>query len=330
MLLMKKRKTSRKICIPLGIVIFLSCFIIPKANSQDKIHTDHHVHIFSSELLTKLKSNKFGFEQFKGPEYLYSNIDSIIKINGALNICLISTGYAFRQSFDNSKLEIQQQLKEQNFLSNAAFKYPKRIKPFYGINPLKPYAIQLVRRAHKDLNFAGIKLHFRASHIDFRKNEHVEALREIFTYTGQNKIPVILHFQNHKSDFGNSEVDYFFNYVLPGNLSQTIIFAHLGAGGWLNEKSHAISQSILTNLEHSVIKHDIKFEISGILSEQYRDFEKIADKTKLKMLRKIGFQRLLFGSDYPLIDAKSYFHSLKSRLKLTKKEKRSLLNQFLY
>jgi len=136
----------------------------------------------------------------------------------------------------------------------------------------------------------------------------------------------LIHFPNHKSDFGKIEVDYFFNYILPKGLKQTLIFAHVGSGGWLSEKSLVILDSILDHMNHSSAKHIIKFEISGIVNDQYKDFEELSDMSKLKVLRKIGFKNLLFGSDYPLTNAKSYFKSMVNRLKLTKKEKKQLIN----
>lgn len=297
--------------------------------AQHKIKTDHHVHIFSPELLGQLKSHKYGAQQFKGPAHLYNNIDSIMKLNTAEKIWLISTGYAYRETVATRDIEINQQLTEQNYLSNAAFKYPNRIKPFYGIDPLKPYAIQLIKRSHKHLNFSGIKLHFQASHIDFRKNEHVEALKEIFQYTAKHQIPILVHFQNHKSDFGKSEVDYFFNYILPKELPQILIFAHLGGGGWMTEKSILITEAIMDNLNLSTIQHNIKFEISGILSDKYKDYESLEDQLKYDVLLGIGFDKLLFGSDYPLIESNSYFKMVTKRLKLSKNQIKSLRNKSL-
>jgi len=307
------------------ILLFKTYFIAITA--QHTVKTDHHVHIFSPELLKELKSHKYGAEQFQGPVHLYADIDTIMKLNQAKKIWLISTAYAYRETSESEALEIQQQLSEQNFLSNAALKYPNRIETFYGINPIKSYALQLIKRSHQFLNFTGIKLHFHASHIDFRKNEHVEALKEIFEYTAKHHLPILIHFQNHKSDFGKAEVDYFFNYILPQGLPQSLIFAHLGGGGWMTEKSILIAESIIDNLNRSTKQHKIKFEISGILSDRYKDYESLEDQRKYEVLSDIGFDKLLFGSDYPLINSSSYFNMVCKRLDLSKKEIRSLRNK---
>jgi len=312
--------------VQLAICLYFLLFLFPVANGQAKIKTDHHVHIFSPELLAQIKRHKYGAAQFKKADFMYTNIDSILKYNAVKQVCLISTGYAFRQSSENIQTDIKLKLKEQNILSNAALKYPNRIHPFYGIDPIKPYALQLLKRSHLHLNFAGIKLHFHASHIDFRKIEHTEALTEIFTYTGRHQIPVLIHFPNHKSDFGKIEVDYFFDYILPQGYKQTLIFAHLGSGGWLTEKSLVIINSIIDHMNDSSIEHNIKFEISGIVSNQYKELEQLTDMNKLNLLKKIGFKNLLFGSDYPLTHSQSYFNSVINRLKLTKKEKKQLIN----
>lgn len=253
----------------------------------------------------------------------YTQIDSILKYNRADRIYLISTGYAFYDIANDMQTEIELKLKEHNHLSNAVHRYPDKIIPFYGVNPLKPYAIQLLDRCRTNLNFHGVKIHMHASHVDFRKDEHVAALRGIFQYTAQHDIPVLLHFPNHKFDFGDAEVDFFFSEILPQQKSQTLVFAHMGGGGLLKEKDLNIVNSILENSARYP-HHSIWFELSGFVNKQYDMVDTVSKTEKLNILRQIGFDRIFFGSDYPLITSRKYFNELLEELNLSRKEKRLL------
>lgn len=305
------------------VCISMICNLVVSLAAQH-IPVDHHVHIFSPELLKNLKIRQFGSELIQGDQHLFTNIDTILIKNKAEKLCAISTGYGYRLTYVDPKEEVALQLKEHNYLSNIVNQYPDRIIPFYGIDPLKPYAIQLITRARTYLNFEGIKLHFQASHVDFRKQEHVQALRELFEYTGKYQIPIILHLQNHKSDFGRVEVDFFFSDILPLEYQQTIIFAHLGGGGWVTDKSIKITEAILRNCGPSERQHNIYFDLSAMFIDQYQHLESISDLEKKQMLKKIGLDRLLFGSDYPLTNSLDFFNVLKNRLKFRKKEWKKL------
>lgn len=289
-----------------------------------QIPIDHHVHVFSPDLLQNLKIRKYGSEVLEGNQSLFANIDTILAKNAAQKLCIISTGYGYRLQYVDPRMEMALKIKEHNFLSNLVAKYPQRLVPFYGIDPLKPYALQLIKRARNHLNFEGVKLHFQASHIDFRKEDHVRALQEIFDYTGKHQIPLIIHLRNHKSDFGEVEVNFFFSEILPKEYPQTMIFAHLGSGGWITEKSLKITESIV-NATMLASRHNIYFDISAIISQEFQHLETISDEEKANLLKKIGFDRLLFGSDYPLTSSIDFYNNLKNRIKLSKRQLRKIL-----
>jgi len=296
------------------------------AGYAQQIPIDHHVHVFSPDLLDNLKLRKYGSEILKGDPTLYSNIDTILAKNQAKKLCVISTGYGYRLQYVNPEDEISLKLKEHNYLSSLVNRHPKRIIPFYGIDPLKPYALQLIKRAKQFLNFEGIKLHFQASHIDFRKQEHVRDLRQIFIYAGRHNIPLIIHLQNHKSDFGKVEVDFFFSEILPKEYQQTIIFAHLGSGGWITDKSIRITESILDAMTREEVKHNIYFDISAIISEKYQHLESVADSRKIALLKRIGWKQILLGSDYPLTSSIDYYNTLRKRLEFSRRQWKKILN----
>ncbi len=308
------------------IVCIILIQLVWFASYGQDIPIDHHVHVFSPDLVENLKLRQYGSELIQGDLALFTNIDTILSKNKAKRICAISTGYGYRLSYIDPKDEVALQLKEHNFLSSLVNKHPDRVIPFYGVDPLKPYALQLIRRARTFLNFEGIKLHLQASHVDFRKQEHAQSLRKLFEYTGQHQIPIILHLQNHKSDFGRVEVDFFFTHILPTEFKQTIIFAHLGGGGWVTDKSIKVTEAILHHCTSPNIQHNIYFDISAMIIDQYQHLEPTSDAEKISLLGEIGIDRLVFGSDYPLVSSIDFLNQLKRRFKLSKRKWKKLLS----
>jgi len=279
---------------------------------------DYHVHIFSPALIENLKKERFGSDLVKGDPNTYSDIRTILNLNPASKLLLISTGYGYRLHHVRPEEQIPLILREQNYLSNIADQYPDRLIPFYGINPRSPYALVAIKRCHTLLNFVGIKLHFSASQVDFRDEEHIDKLKDIFAYTGQHQIPVLLHFSNHRSDFGEKEVIQFFHDIIDPDVPQTIIFAHMGGGGWITERSIITIEAILSQIESSIgSPHNIYFELSGIIHEKWNHQSELSDDQKRAIIRRIGLDKILFGSDYPVARSESYLSTLQERLKLS-------------
>ncbi len=292
---------------------------------------DYHVHIFSDALLNNLKQEKYGANFITGDPNQYTDIEQIISQNPVKKLVLISTAYGFRLNRIDPDQEIRLVLAEHNRLSTIADKHPDQIYPFYGIHPLRPYALEAIKRCHQILHFTGIKLHFNASQVDFRKAEHIDRLKQIFAYTGEHQIPTLIHFSNHRSDFGEKEVMQFFHDVLDPAVQQTIIFAHMGGGGWITERSIITIESILSQIESSIGNaHEIYFELSGIIHEKWGHKSEVSDYQKNILIKRIGMDKILFGSDYPVANSASYLKSLQHRLKLTAKEMKQISQRDIF
>lgn len=304
-------------------VLSFFCLLCTFATAQQKVRTDHHVHIFSEDLLKYLKSQRLLSNSFKREDLYYTDIDTIRKHSGAQKIWLISTGYAYSgsQSLEN---EIRLQLNEHQYLHNAASKFPNQIEAFYSVNPLKDYALQLVKRAHKNLVFKGIKLHFQSSQIEFRNQHHVRQLKELFSYTGQHDIPVILHFQNHKNSISKSEIDYFFKFVIPKQYNHQLIFTHLASAGWLKENDLTNAKYIKTLGDDSQ-NIDVKFDLSGVIHDGFKNLDLATMEQLSDLIKYIGHKNLLFGSDYPLYTSSDYLMIMQKALMLSRKQWRRIL-----
>jgi len=313
--------------INLILLIGICLSFISVCSCQKPINTDHHVHLFSEDLIKELKAMPMLKRSFERSIGSYTNIDTILHLSNAKQIWLISTGYAYKPKQCLRK-EIALQLIEQHHLHNAAKKHKNKVIPFYGINPLKSYALQLVKRAHRNLNFNGIKMHFQTSHIDFRKEEHINKLREIFTYTGRFEIPVILHFHNHKRGLSKSEIDFFFDSILPDGYAHQLIFAHFGGAGLLKSADLQNAEYIKqASIKKSMVK--LKFDLSGIVLPEIKNNQMPPYNEIAHSIRNIGMEYFLFGSDYPLKTSIQYRSTIEQLVPLRTKEwKRIIKNTF--
>ena len=313
------------------VIIILS---ISSLYSQRPIGTtwNHHVHLFSKSLLDELKKEKQGIELFKGSIEQYCDIDTIMSKVKSDKILLISTGYGFSKEENNNR-ELKDLLQQENdFLFNAYSKYENRIFPFIGIDPTESYSLEEIRRCHTKFDKYGIKLHFHSSKVELLDTVEVKIMKPLFDFARVVNIPLLIHFKNHESDFGKSQIESFFQNYTNKNSPLTIIFAHTGGDGLINEKTKEIVKEILT--QNQKYNQNIYFEISSAIWHSYVKQYEISDVEKYELLKEIGFDKIIYGTDYPARAFDSFTAQLKYRLNLTDKEldmikKNSPLNEYL-
>jgi uncharacterized protein len=302
-----KNFTSFFLLIIFQFIFYFSFFAQPR--------WDHHVHLMSPALVTELKFDFTGHEITDAQQMAYTHIDSILEESRADKIVLISTGYAFNKDTRSEDSLHQLVINENNFLSKIVGNSPGRLKGFYGINPLLPFALDEIKRCHDQLNFTGIKFHFHSSKIDLRDSTTVQYLLPIFDYLASNHIPVLIHFQNHLPDFGREDVRIFFNTILNKQKPLKIIFAHTGGDGLITYQTKEIVDEILNQDKEKF--HKIYFEISGAVLPQETFPLELPDSEKVMLFEKIGYDRILFGTDYPVLKYDEFINTLRARLGLS-------------
>ncbi|QNL22901.1 amidohydrolase family protein [Hyphobacterium sp. CCMP332] len=291
---------------------------------------DHHVHIMSPNLIALWK--KMGIPFSKNDNY-YSNVDTIIATNGANYISLISMAYVYASTeFGGGTDNITENIRlENDFLAKAKSRFPESIKAFYGVDPLHESAIEEIERCHKKLKLDGIKLHFNASQVYLTEPEHLAKIKEVFVYASFNQIPILLHFDNSHPKFGKTDVEILANSVLSQLNYVNLQIAHFGTSGGFNKKTKIILDSFIDLFEknHPISKHRIVFDISGVGLDKEADGVSKLTENQFRELsdycRKLGFEKIVFGTDYPLYKSVEYFDLLKRKLNLTEQEITELL-----
>lgn len=294
------------------------------------ITTDHHVHIMSPELIALWKGMGIPFSR---PDHYYADIDSIVNALKVENIVLISMAYVYASGeFGGGATGVSEKIKAENdFLAKAKSKYPNRIKAYYGVDPLYPAAIDEVRRCHDELRLDGIKLHFNASQVYLTEPEHLDKVAQLFSYAADQQIPVLMHFDNSHPKFGKRDVQILADSILSKMKFVDLQIAHFGTSGGFNQKTKDVLDQFIAMYasDHPIKKHNITFDISAVgLDKDAEGVPKLTDEAFAELAaycRRLGFERIVFGTDYPLYRSAEYLDVLRTRLKLSDAEVRMLL-----
>jgi predicted TIM-barrel fold metal-dependent hydrolase len=114
--------------------------------------------------------------------------------------------------------EYEQVRTENDWTSTQVSLHPDRLVGFCSFNPLKPYALQKLRRCAANPRLrTGIKLHFGNSDVQFEKRDHIARLREVFAAADHAHMAIVLHMRssvNMRRPFGATQARIFLNEVL--------------------------------------------------------------------------------------------------------------------
>jgi predicted TIM-barrel fold metal-dependent hydrolase len=323
---------KRQLLIILTIILMQVCLKGQSTESkQDKQIFDHHVHLMSPRMIKLFKDVKIPFSK---PDADYSDIEAVSKRLGTNRFNLVSMAYLYgHPEFGKVENEYEAVKAENDYLVDEKKKSPTNIKAFCGVNPLKDYALQEVERCHKRLKTDGIKLHFNASQIYLTVPAHLKKVNRIFEYAAEKKIPILLHFDNLHPKFGERDVRLLSDEILAKIDGLNLQIAHFGTSGGFNQRTKAVIDAFIDQFEKNAVikKHRIVFDISAVALD--KDSEGIPRLTEEQFvdvaayIRKLGIERLVFGTDYPLYSADEYIGILKDRVKLTDSEIRTLIQR---
>ena len=201
---------------------------------------------------------------------------------------ILSVAYWFGSPARKLPLEDERRKtrEENDFTISEAAKYPDRLTPFCSVNPLGSYALDEVSRCAAIPAVKGMKLHFNNSRIDLENEGHVEKVKAFFRACDENDLAVVIHISRAH--------EIFIDRILPEAKSIPVQIAHM-ASGWENaalfaEAMHAGKPGT----------ENLYFDWTQALplNNGSRSREMVDDA--VHVMRSIGMDRILFGSDMPL------------------------------
>ncbi|MCK6542654.1 amidohydrolase [bacterium] len=315
-----------------GTLIALPIYSQSENRSKATPIFDHHVHFLSPDLINQWKALGIPFSK---KDYFYSDIDSLSSKLGTRHMKLISMAHVFTSpEFGPPTSDAYEAVKKENdYLAVLKKKHPQTINAYYGIDPLHDYAMTEIKRCHRELGLDGIKLHFNASQVYLTEPEHRKNVKAIFIYASEHTIPVLLHLDNSHRRFGALDVRLLADSILSGLNDVQLQIAHFGTSGGFNERTKVVIDTFLELFaqHHPITKQRLYFDISAVGLDKDGDGVARLNDEQFKELaayvRKLGFDKILFGTDYPLYSASEYLNVLKNKLNMTQDEIMHLLKE---
>lgn len=292
---------------------------------------DHHVHMLSPTLIGHWKSLGMRFSR---ADAAYTDPRRVLKDEGVAGAFLVSMAHlysteGFRRVEEIRSREQELVRAENDFIAKCVVTDPRRLVGFFSVNPLAEYAFDELDRCKQKPSLTGLKLHLPACGLDLLNRQHLARLDAVFDWAEREHVPVLLHL------FSGGTVDPVqvsrFWRLVESHADISLQLAHLGAAGGYNDSSKAILDQYerLRALDESFKRAQVWFDLSGAIIVNQVDGvgpTSEADCAALsRAIRRIGVDRFLFASDYPVFSADQTVKALREKLELTDDELTLLL-----
>lgn len=250
---------------------------------------------------------------------------------GIQRAVVLSVAYWFREPPRPNRVwtgdEYENVRAENDWVAAQVARYPNRLVAFCGVNPLRDYAEQEVRRCAGELRVKGIKMHFRNSQVNVLNPEHLEKVRRIFQTANELGLAIVVH--TNVNPYGKEQAEAFLKELLPATPDVVVQIGHLWGG-------NQFVPSALKVFADAVAVGDpraknLYFDLTEI--EPAAAITKNPEKTMQEIaqfIRQIGLKRILYGSDAAATSnappTSLRWARLRGKLPLTNKELRVIAN----
>ena len=243
---------------------------------------DVHTHVMSAELTTLVGA--------RGP----ATADDLVERMDEASVdraVVLSTAYMSVLPDDAAMSA------ENDFMAAQVARYPDRLIPFCGINPLRAAALDEIDRCVDDLGAQGIKLHLVGSQLDMTNPAHVDALTRVFERVQARELPVLLHAANPIGLPLDSDGVTSLGTVIAQHPGVRVVFAHC-----FSPLDNQQLELITEGIRQGLLQGDQLFlDVSACLAA-FQDAPLSERELIVWRLRKFGLERVFFGSDYLEID----------------------------
>lgn len=255
---------------------------------------DHHQHIASptnAEVLGAPGAPRLP----NSAQALIAYLDSA----GIQRALVLSVAYQYGNPSRSVANEYERVKAENDWTSQQVALYPKRLRAFCGVNPLKPYALEEIDRCAKDPRLhAGLKLHFGNSDVDVHDTAQIAQLKRVFHAANAHGMPIVAHIHasfNKKRPYGRAEASIILRELLPAAPDVPVQIAHLAGAGPYDDATDSAAQVFA----RAITRHDprvakLYFDASGISITEMSPARKAL---MVARMRQIGLPRILYGSD---------------------------------
>jgi uncharacterized protein len=220
---------------------------------------------------------------------------------------------------------------ENDFVAISVASKPGRFIGFFSVNPLREYTFDELKRCKANPNLTGLKLHLPACGVNLENAEHQVQLDKVLSWAAENDVPVLLHLSSGE-DIDLEKSLWFWKKFIQPHRQLELYVAHLGSVSGYNLSSENLIRGfgLLTEESPEFRSMKVFFDLSGAIIAQDSDEGRSTTDDRCRQLSeqmmKIGVERFLFASDYPVFSVSETRSNLTSRLSLLQEEKAQLLS----
>jgi predicted TIM-barrel fold metal-dependent hydrolase len=285
---------------------------------------DYHVHLMSPALVGDWKSLGVPFSR---PDSVYTS--GAVPLAAARWALFVPMGHLYANAEFRDALRLSPEdegarvRRENDYVAAAAARYPGRAAAACSVNPLRPYAIAELERCHTSLGVGVVKVHAASAGLDLRRDDHLTTLTAVAAWASARRVTLLLHLDPQMRGHAAADITRFAEAVLEPNPALVAVVAHLGGSGGYGEWT----RTVLGTLGRWLARHPdrrVYFDLSAVVLEA--ESEGIPPTTTAEAaaltgdLRRVGLERMVFGSDYPVFDPARYALLLRRHLALTPAE----------
>lgn len=306
------------------------------ATVRASVPVDHHVHLIGPGLLADWKSVGVSFSR---PDAAYQSAAALLGPppggDGPVErVVLVPMAHLYgnselRGALDISVEEEQRRVAAENdHVAGEAARYPGRALALCSVSVLRPYARDELERCLELPAAGGVKLHLASSEVDLREPSHLAAIEQLTALAEERDALLLLHLDPQRRGLEASDIGRFAQTVLEPHPRLTVVVAHLGGSGGYGPWTQSVFRTLLSWLEQrrtaGEAREGIYFDLSAAVLEEPSEGvpATTADEAAALAddLRRIGFERIVLGSDYPVFEPLRVVAVLEERVGLTSPE----------
>ncbi|MDT9600365.1 amidohydrolase family protein [Sphingosinicella rhizophila] len=294
---------------------------------------DHHVHIGSVLIQDHIERVREkapnAFEHLSEDIFSRPSVADALRLldeAGVEQIVLLSTAYMFVQSGSEHDPEAEKLMRAENkFSVDTALASNGRIKTFVGINPLAANADDEFAYWQGRPGVSGIKLHLGGAGFEANQPEQVGTLAVFFARARKANMPLIVHLRGG-GEYGGAEAKIFIDQVLSQVGDLPVQIAH--GAGYAGADPGTIAA--LTAFGDAIARRapgtkNLVVDISGVVLPDATAAALGSNDAQLAefvaLMRRIGLDRFVIGSDWPAIgNPSAYFTLMRAKLPVTDAE----------
>lgn len=183
---------------------------------------------------------------------------------------------------------------ENDWTAQQVSMFPHRLIAFCSFNPVADHALRELERCAANPVFKGLKFSFGMSGVDLKNPAHVDRLKAVFAAANARRLPIVVH-TRAGPDYGAEHVGIFLREVLPAAPGIVVQIAHLWGGeGYSAAALQAFADAIAAGQPHT---RNLYFDVSEITAGIAGTANRATQQQIAELMRRIGIQRMLFGSD---------------------------------